>query len=269
MQEAIRSYRARVGEEVELRRVGLLAGIREERRAEVLRARRLAAHNRRDVDAWAATAQRQIKTERQRRKVEIEAELRRTLREQNQQVERRVKDVESALAAHRAELDAFFEEIEQERDPVTIVQRARRSAAVPRNRRNRVRGDHPGRDRAGGNRLAAAGPGTRNRVTDYRVGRRQNRRCPRWQLASRSGLDTRGDRGAARFVRYRSCASPSRASSCTSSARATTVSTTVGGGMMPSSTISWTCRCASAVRFVAVISASSASGAGPLAIAEA
>jgi hypothetical protein len=131
MHEAARSYRARLAERLQLRRVAVMTGIRDDRRAEVLRAHKAAAQNRRAVDAWAATAQRQIKTERQRRKVEIEADLRRTLREQNQQLERRVKDVEAALAQYRAELDAYFEAIEKERDPVTIVQRARRPPAFP------------------------------------------------------------------------------------------------------------------------------------------
>jgi len=111
MQAAARAYRARVAEEINLRRLAILAAIRDERRADAILARQTAAKNRRAVDAWAATAQRQIKSERQRRKVELEAELRRTLRDQNRLVDRRVKAVEAALAAHRAELDAFFDEI--------------------------------------------------------------------------------------------------------------------------------------------------------------
>jgi hypothetical protein len=131
MHEAARSYQARLAEELQLRRVAVMTGIRDDRRAEALRARKAAAQNRRAVDAWAATAQRQIKSERQRRKVEITADLRRTLREQNQQVERRVKGIEATLAAYCAELDAFFDAIAQERDPVTIAQRARRQPAFP------------------------------------------------------------------------------------------------------------------------------------------
>src|SRR4051794_16124247 len=85
MQAAARSHRIRVTEEVELRRVAVLAAIRDERRADALRAQQAAAKNGRAVDAWAATAQRQIKGERQRRKAELAADLRRTLREQNRQ----------------------------------------------------------------------------------------------------------------------------------------------------------------------------------------
>ena len=131
MHEAARSYRARLAEELELRRLAVMTGIRDERRAEAVTARRAAAQNRRAVDAWAATAQRQIKTERQRRKVEIQADLRRTLRVQNQKAEQRVKDIEAALAAYGAEVEAFFDAIERERDPLTIAQRARQTPAFP------------------------------------------------------------------------------------------------------------------------------------------
>lgn len=130
MHEAARAHRARLEEEIELRRVALTTAIREQRRADVMRARKEAAQNRRGVDAWAATSQRQIKSERQRRKVEIDNELRRSLREMNQQVDRRVKEIESALAAHRAAIDAFFEEIERERDPVAIAERASERPAL-------------------------------------------------------------------------------------------------------------------------------------------
>jgi hypothetical protein len=131
MQAAARAYRTRVGEEINLRRLAILAAIRDERRADAILARQTAAKNRRAVDAWAATAQRQIKSERQRRKVELDAELRRTLRDQNRLVDRRVKAVEAALATHRAELDAFFDEIEGDPDPVAIARHAWRRPAFP------------------------------------------------------------------------------------------------------------------------------------------
>jgi hypothetical protein len=131
MQAAAKAHRERVAEQIELRRVAILAAIRDQRRADAVRARQRTAESRRAVDAWAATAQRQIKTERQRRKVELDADLRRTLREQNLQVDRRVRDIEAALAAHRAELDAFFDTIERERDPVAIARHARQRPAFP------------------------------------------------------------------------------------------------------------------------------------------
>ena len=45
--------------------------------------------------------------------------------------DRRVRDIEAALAAHRADLDAFFETIERERDPVAIARQARQRPAFP------------------------------------------------------------------------------------------------------------------------------------------
>ena len=132
MHEAARAYRARVAEEIQLREVAILTAIRDERRAGVLRARAEAAQNRRDLELWATTAQRQIKIERQRRKVEIDAELRRTLREKNREVDRRVREVEAAITAHRARVDAYFDAIEVERDAVAIAEQARLRPAFPR-----------------------------------------------------------------------------------------------------------------------------------------
>jgi hypothetical protein len=131
MHEVARAHRERVTHEVELRRVAVLAAIRDQRRADARRARQLAAEGRIAVDRWAATAQRQIKTERQRKKVELDSDLRRALREQNRQVERRVQAIEARLAAYQADLEAFFDAIDRERDPEAIALQARRRPAFP------------------------------------------------------------------------------------------------------------------------------------------
>jgi len=124
MQAVARAHHARLAEEIELRRVAVLAGIRDQRRADVVRLREEAERDRREVDAWATTAQRQIKSERQRRKVELDANLRRTLRDENRRLDRRVKAIEAALAAHRAAVDAYFDAIEHERDPERLARQA-------------------------------------------------------------------------------------------------------------------------------------------------
>jgi hypothetical protein len=131
MHEAARAYRDRVAEEIELRRIAILSGIRDARRRDVLEARAEAVHARRAVEMWALTAQRQIKRERQRRKTEIDVELRRTLREKNEELERRVREVETAIAAHRARVDAYFDAIARERDPQAIAEQARHRPAFP------------------------------------------------------------------------------------------------------------------------------------------
>src|SRR6185503_2339605 len=52
MHEAARAYRDRVAEEIQLRRVAILTAIRDERRADVLRARAEAVHDRQAVERW-------------------------------------------------------------------------------------------------------------------------------------------------------------------------------------------------------------------------
>jgi hypothetical protein len=93
--------------------------------------RQLAAENRRAIDAWAESAKRRITNERERRKAELESDLRRTLREENRRVDRRVKDVEAAIAAHVAELEGFYAELEREMDPIRLAEQAQRPPPFP------------------------------------------------------------------------------------------------------------------------------------------
>ncbi len=131
MHAAVRAHRDQLAEELELHRIAVTAAIRDQRRADALHARQAAAEGRRSVDRWAATAQRQIKSERQRRHVELDANLRMALREQNRLVDRRMRAIDAALATYRAELDAFFEAIERERDPEAIALHARQRPVFP------------------------------------------------------------------------------------------------------------------------------------------
>ena len=131
MQAVARAQRSRIAEQVDLRRVARLTELRDGRRAEALRVRQLAAENRRAIDAWAESAKRRITNERERRKAELESDLRRTLREENRRVDRRVKDVEAAIAAHIAELEGFYGELEREMDPIRLAEQAQRPPAFP------------------------------------------------------------------------------------------------------------------------------------------
>src|SRR4029078_6984202 len=132
MHEAARAYRDRVAEEIQLRRVAILASIRDERRAAVLGARAEAEPNGQAVERWATTAQRQIKSERQRRKVEIDTDLRRSLRENNHEGDRPVRQGGAAITAHRARVDQYFDALDKERDPLAIAEHAHRQPAFPR-----------------------------------------------------------------------------------------------------------------------------------------
>ena len=131
MQAVARAKRTRIAEEVDLRRVARLTELRDGRRAEALRLRQLAAENRRAIDAWAESAKRRITNERQRRKAELESDLKRSLREENRRVDRRVKDTEAMIAAHLAEIEGFFAELEREMDPVKLAEQAQRPPAFP------------------------------------------------------------------------------------------------------------------------------------------
>jgi len=131
MQAVARAQRTRIAAEVDLRRVARLTELRDGRRAEALRLRQLAAENRRAIDAWAESAKRRITNERERRKAELESDLKRSLREENRRVARRVKDIEAVIVAHVAEIEGFFAELEREMDPVRLAEQAQRPPAFP------------------------------------------------------------------------------------------------------------------------------------------
>ena len=124
MQATAGAERSRVTEEIDRRRSAHLAAIHDQRDAEVARMRELADEDRRGIDEWAEAEHRRIQAERDRRTTELEADLTKSLEEHRRQVDDKVQTVEFAVTAHRAEVDAFFDALDAETDPVRIAQQA-------------------------------------------------------------------------------------------------------------------------------------------------
>lgn len=131
MQATAGTERARAIADIERRRAAHTALIQERRDAEIARMRELAADDRKGIDAWVEAEQRRIQAEREGRTKELEDDLRRSLEEHAQQVDRQVAAAEKAVRAHRAEVDAFFASLGTESDPVRIAQLAARRPAFP------------------------------------------------------------------------------------------------------------------------------------------
>jgi hypothetical protein len=131
MQATAGAERSRVAEEIERRRSAHVAAIHERRDAEVARMRELADEDRRGIDAWAETEHRRIQAERDRKTTELQVDLTKSLEEHRRQVEDKVQTVEFAVTAHRAEVDAFFDALDAETDPVRIAQQAGRRPVFP------------------------------------------------------------------------------------------------------------------------------------------
>ena len=131
MQATAGAERSRAIDDIDRRRSAHIATIHGRRDAEVARMRELADDDRKAIDSWAETEHRRIQVERDRRTTELDVDLTKSLEEHGRQVDEKVQTVEFAIAAHRTEVDAFFEALGAETDPVRIAQQAGRRPVFP------------------------------------------------------------------------------------------------------------------------------------------
>jgi hypothetical protein len=131
MQATLTAARTRVAEDVERRRVAHIAAINARREVEVSRMHELADEDAKAIATWAAAERLRIQFERERRTQELQADLESSLAEHRSKIEREIESAEAAIAAHRAEIDAFFAALHRETDPVAIAQWAIRRPLFP------------------------------------------------------------------------------------------------------------------------------------------
>ncbi|HSL32757.1 MAG TPA: hypothetical protein VK871_03850 [Candidatus Limnocylindrales bacterium] len=131
MHATIDAERERAAEETERRREEHVATIHARRDAETERMRELADEDLSAVDAWAETERERIQAERDRRAAAVRADLELSLTEHKSQIDREIEAVDEAVSAYRAEVDAFFADLDRETDPVAIAQHARRRPEFP------------------------------------------------------------------------------------------------------------------------------------------
>lgn len=131
MHSTLSAARTRVAEDVERRRVNYIAAIYARRDVEASRIRELAEENRKAVDTWAAAERLRIQFDRERRTQQVEADLETDLAEHSLRIDREIAHAEAAIAAHRADIDAYFATIHQETDPVALAQHAVRRPPFP------------------------------------------------------------------------------------------------------------------------------------------
>ena len=131
MRQTAEAERSRVREDIDRRRDEHLAAIQARRESEAARMREMAAEDRKSIEAWAAQERQRIQKERDERLSAVEADLATSLDEHGTEVDREVERVESAIAAHRTEVDTFFASLGSESDPVKIAQLAGQRPAFP------------------------------------------------------------------------------------------------------------------------------------------
>jgi len=93
--------------------------------------RELAGEDMKAIEAWASGETKRIQAERKRRATELQDKLESNLAEHRSKVDQEVDGVETAIATYRADVEAFFAQLEAETDLVLIAQQAARRPTFP------------------------------------------------------------------------------------------------------------------------------------------
>jgi len=131
MQTTAGVERVRIAEDIERRRQAHVDGVRAREASEAERIRELAREDMNAIEAWADGEKERIKLERQRRMTELHDDLDLSLSEHRSKIDLEVERVETAIATYRAEVDAFFERLDREKDLVLIAQQAAMRPVFP------------------------------------------------------------------------------------------------------------------------------------------
>ena len=131
MQATAGLERIRIGEAIERRRQERVEQVQERKASEADRMRVLAAEDMAAIEAWVDGETARIKLERERRETAVREDLDTSLAEHASKIDQEIEGIEAALATYRAEVDAYFERLDGETDPVVIAQQAARRPAFP------------------------------------------------------------------------------------------------------------------------------------------
>lgn len=131
MQTTAGVERTRIDEETERRRQAHIDQVRAREATEADRMRELAGEDMKAIEAWASGETKRIQAERKRRATELQDKLESNLAEHRSKVDQEVDGVETAIATYRADVEAFFAQLEAETDLVQIAQQAARRPVFP------------------------------------------------------------------------------------------------------------------------------------------
>src|SRR5436190_13107146 len=131
MQASAAAERDRANAEIDRRRLEHLTSIEARRKTTADEMTALADQDLRAIDDWAEGERRRIDRERETRAAAVRDDLRASLAEHGSRIDREVDAVEAAITAHRANVDAFFTELDAETEPVAIALQARRRPTFP------------------------------------------------------------------------------------------------------------------------------------------
>jgi len=131
MQTTAALERVRIGEDIERRRQSHIEVVRSRQATEADRMRELAGDDLKAIQAWADGEASRIELERERRATALHKDLEISLVEHGSKIDREIEGVEMAIATYRAHVDAFFEGLDHETDPILIAQQAARRPIFP------------------------------------------------------------------------------------------------------------------------------------------
>jgi len=123
--------RVKIGEDTDRRRQDHIDGVRAREASEADRLRELAGEDMKTIEAWADGETKRIQLERERRENVLNQDLETSLAGHRAKIDREIDRVETAIATYRAEVDAFFESLDHETDPVLIAQQAAMRPVFP------------------------------------------------------------------------------------------------------------------------------------------
>ncbi len=131
MQATAGLERIRISEEIDRRRQDQVDRVQARKASEADRMRELAAEDMAAIDAWVDRETARIQLDRERRAMAVNEDLETSLAEHGSKIDREIEGIDTAIATYRAEVEAYFEDLNRETDPILIAQKAASRPAFP------------------------------------------------------------------------------------------------------------------------------------------
>ncbi len=131
MHAAARAQHSRIVSDVEERQAAYVSAVHSRASAEVDAMRATADDVSSQVASWAAAELERIEREREQKLDAARTDFQQRLDSHESRVEREIAEARARVAAYRAEIEAFFSQLDAEADPAVIAQLAARVPAPP------------------------------------------------------------------------------------------------------------------------------------------
>jgi hypothetical protein len=131
MQTTAALERIRIAEDSARRRQAQIEVVRARQASEADRMRELARDDMKAIESWAAGEIKRIKHERERRAKDLNEDLDLSLAEHSSKIDQEIDGIDAAIGSYLTEVDAFFDSLAEQTDPVQIARRAAKRPAFP------------------------------------------------------------------------------------------------------------------------------------------